>query len=54
MVYVFLEVEKTFDQVQINVLQWPMIKKGIRDVLVRSVMSLYGGARTRVRVVYRL
>ena len=27
-----------------------MRKKGIPDVLVRSVMSLYEGAKTRVRV----
>ena len=27
-----------------------MRKKGIPDVLVRSVMSLYKGAKTRVRV----
>ena len=27
-----------------------MRKKGIQDVLVRSVMSLYEGAKTRVRV----
>ena len=27
-----------------------MMKKGIPEVLVRSVMSLYEGAKTRVRV----
>ena len=30
--------------------EWAMRKKGIPDVLVRSVMSLYDGAKTRVRV----
>ena len=31
-----------------------MRKKGIPEVLVRSVMSLYEGAKTRVRVDYEL
>ena len=30
--------------------EWAMRKKGIREGLVRSVMSLYEGAKTRVRV----
>ena len=30
--------------------EWAMRKKGIPDVLVRSVMSLIEGAITRVRV----
>ena len=33
-----------------KVLDWALRKKGIPEVLVRSVMSLYEGARTRVRV----
>ena len=31
-------------------LEWALRKKGIPYVLVRSVMSLYDGAKTRVRV----
>ena len=31
-------------------LKWALRKKEIPDVLVRSVMSLYEGAKTRVRV----
>ena len=31
-------------------LEWALRKKGIPDVFVRSVMSLYEGAKTRVRV----
>ena len=33
-----------------EVLQWAMRKKGTPEVLVRSVMSLYEGANTRVSV----
>ena len=29
---------------------WAMRKKGIPEVMVRAVMSLYEGAKTRVRV----
>ena len=43
----FVDLEKAFDRV---VLEWAMGKKGIPEVLVRSVMSLYEGAKTRVRV----
>ena len=39
-----------FDRVPRKVLEWAMRKKGIPEVVVRSVMSLYEGARTRVRV----
>ena len=39
---------KAFDRVPWKVLEWAMRKKGIPEVLVRSVMSLYEGARTRV------
>ena len=33
-----------------KVLEWVMRKKGIPEVLDRSVMSLYEGAKTRVKV----
>ena len=46
----FVNPEKAFDRVLKNVLEWAMKKKGIPEVLVRSVMSLYEGAKTRVRV----
>ena len=36
--------EKAFDRVPRKVLEWALRKKGIPEVLVRSVMSLYEGA----------
>ena len=46
----FVDLEKTFDRVPRKVLEWALRKKGIPEVLVRSVMSLYEGAKTRVGV----
>ena len=46
----FLDLEKSFDIVPMKLLEWEMRKKGIPDILVRSVMCLYEGAMTRVRV----
>ena len=43
-------IEKAFDRVPRIELLWAMSEKGIPDVLVRSVMSLYKGAKTRDRV----
>ena len=39
-----------FDRLPRKVLEWGMRKKEIPEVLVRSVMSLHEGAKTRVRV----
>ena len=46
----FVDLEKAFDRVSRKVLEWALRMKGIPVVLVRSVMSLYEGAKTRVRV----
>ena len=45
-----MDLQKAFDRVPRKVLEWAMRKKGIPEVLVRSVMSLYEGAMTRVIV----
>ena len=45
-----VDLENVFDRVLRKVWEWAMRKKGIPEVLVRSVMSLYEGAKTRVRV----
>ena len=42
--------EKDLDRVLRKVLEWATVKKGIPEVLIRSVMSLYEGAKTMVRV----
>ena len=45
-----MDLEKPFDRLPRNVLEWAMRKKGIPEALVRSVTSLYEGAKTRVEV----
>ena len=46
----FVDMEKAFDRVPRKVMVWGMRKKGLSEVIVRPVMSLYDGAKTRVRV----
>ena len=46
----FVDLEKVFDIILRKVIEWAMRKKGIPEVLVRSVMSLHEGVKTRVRV----
>ena len=43
-------VEKAIDRVPRKVLEWAMRIKGIPEVLVSLVMSVYEGDKTRVRV----
>ena len=45
-----MDLKKAFDRVLKKALEWAMRKKAIPKILVRSVMSLFGGAKTRVRV----
>ena len=45
----FVDLEKASDRVTRKVLEWALRKKEIPEVMVRSVMSLYEGANTRVR-----
>ena len=47
-----MDIEKAFDRVQKKVMEWAMRKKGLPEVIVRAVMSLYHGAKTKVRLGY--
>ena len=46
----FVDLETAFDRVPRKVLEWAMRKKDIPEVMVRAVISLYEGAKIRVRV----
>ena len=46
----FVDTEKAFDRVPRKVMEWAMRNKGLSDVMVRAIMSLYNGAKTSVRV----
>ena len=46
----FVDLEKTFDRVPRKVMEWAMRKKGLPEILVKAVMSLYEGTETKVRV----
>ena len=46
----FADLEKAFDRVPRRVMKWAMRKKGLPEILVKAVMSLYEGAETKVRV----
>ena len=46
----FVDLEKAFDRVLRRVLEWAMRKRSIPEAMVRAVMSLDEGAKTRVRV----
>ena len=39
----FVELEKAFDRVPRKVMEWALRKKGLAEVLVQAVMSLYEG-----------
>ena len=49
-VCVFCRSEKIFYGVPGKVVEWAMRKKCIPEALVRAEMSLYKGARTKVKV----
>ena len=46
----FVDLENTFDRVPRKVMKWALRKKSLTEVLVKAVMSLYEGSRTKVRV----
>ena len=46
----FVDLEKAFNRVPRKVMDWALRKKGLPEMLVIAVMSLYEGAKTKVRV----
>ena len=43
----FVDLEKAFDRVPRRVMEWATRKKGLPEILVKAVMSLYEGAQTK-------
>ena len=43
-----MDIEKAFDRVPREVMEWATRKKGLTEVIVRAVMSLYHWAKTKV------
>ena len=41
--------EKAFDRVPTGVSEWAISKRGIPEAMVRAVICLYEGAKTRVK-----
>ena len=46
----FSDLEKAFDRVLRKVMEWALRKRGLAEVWVLAVMSLYEGSWTKVRV----
>ena len=43
----FIDMEKAFDRVPRKVMEWALRKKGLSEVMIWAVMSLYDGGKTR-------
>ena len=43
----FVDLEKAFDRVPRKVMEWALRKKGLAEVLVQAVLSLYEGSTTK-------
>ena len=43
----FVDIEKAFDRVAGKVMEWAMRKKGLPEVIIGAVMSLYHGAKIK-------
>ena len=46
----FIDLEKAFERVLRKVMEWAMRKKKVLEVMVKAVMSLYDGAKTKVKL----
>jgi len=47
--YAFVDLEKAFDRVPREVVRWALRKAGVDEWLVRTVMTMYEGAKTLIR-----
>ena len=50
----FVDRKKALDRAPRDVIEWAMMKRGIPEDLVRSVMIPHVGAKTKVRVDFEL
>ena len=46
----FVDIEKALHRIPRKVIEWAMRKKGLPEIIVRAVMSLYHGVKTKVPV----
>ena len=46
----FVDLGKAFDRVLRKLIEWTIRKNGILEALVKAVISLYKGAKTKVNV----
>ena len=46
----FVDLEKAFDRVSRKVMEWALRKKKLLKILVKAVMSLYEGSKTKFKV----
>ena len=46
----FVDLENTFDRVPRRAMQWALRKKGLPEILMKAVMSLYEGSKMKVKV----
>ena len=46
----FVDLEKTFDWIPRNIIEWALRKRNIPESLVQAVMKLYKGTKTRIQV----
>ena len=46
----FVDLQKAFDRVPTRVMQWALRKKGLPEILVKAVMSLYESSKTRLKL----
>ena len=46
----FVDLEKAFDRVPRRVMQWALRKKGLLEILMKVVISLYEGSKTKIEI----